>query len=103
MNPPADPGGDSTDPDHRAPSIGGLATFTPLALSGSLGWVRVAAPQAVPREACLAITAYIHLMRPDVPLKYLDAQAEGRSARWKKGPPASTSSTSATASTWTAR
>lgn len=76
MNPPADPGGDSIDSAHEAPGIGGLATFTPLALSGSLGWVRIAAPQAVPRAACLAVTAYIHLMRPDMPLKYLNAQAE---------------------------
>jgi hypothetical protein len=70
MNLPADPDGEGTDPDHRAPGIGGSATFTPLVLTGSLGWVRIAAPQAATRAACLAAAAYIHLMRPDVPLKH---------------------------------
>jgi hypothetical protein len=75
MNLPADPG-DGTGSDRRAPGIGGLATFTPLVLSGTLGWTRIAAPQAAARAACLAVTAYIHLMRPGVPLKNLDALAE---------------------------
>jgi hypothetical protein len=76
MNPPADPGGDGTESDQNGPDIGALATFTPMVLSGGLGWVRITAPQAAARAACLAVTAYMHLMRPDVPLRHLDAQAE---------------------------
>lgn len=75
MNLPADPGGDGTEPDQNA-AIGGMATFTPMVLTGSLGWVRIAAPQAAARPACLAVTAYMHLIRPDMPLKNLDAKAE---------------------------
>lgn len=47
-----------------------------MVLSGSLGWVRIAAPQAAARAACLAVTSYMHLMHPDAPLRNLDAQAE---------------------------
>lgn len=75
MNLPVDPGGDGIEPDQNA-AIGRLATFTPMVLTGSLGWVRISAPQAAARPACLAVTAYMHLMRPDMPLKNLDAKAE---------------------------
>lgn len=76
MNLPAVPGGDDTGIDQSAADIAGQATFTPMVLSGSLGWVRIAAPQAAARAACLAVTAYWHLMRPEVPLRNLDALAE---------------------------
>jgi hypothetical protein len=76
MNLPADPGGGGPELARMAANIGGLATFAPMVLSGSLGWVRIAAPQGAARAACLAVTAYIHLMQPDVPLRKLDAEAE---------------------------
>jgi ribosomal protein S11 len=50
--------------------------FTPMVLSGCLGWVRISAPQSGARAACLAVTTHIHLMRPDIPLRDLDARAE---------------------------
>ncbi|MGH3278918.1 MAG: hypothetical protein ACRDNW_07255 [Trebonia sp.] len=59
-----------------------------MALSGGPGWTRITAPQAAARPACLAVTAYIHLMRPDVQLKNLDAQAERAIRALEDGPPA---------------
>ena len=75
MNLPGAPGVAESE-QNAAAGIGGLATYTPMVLSGSLGWVRITPPQAVARAACLAVTAYMHLMSPDVPLKHLDAMAE---------------------------
>jgi len=65
----------SAAPGH-ARAQAGLAEFTPMALCDGLGWVRICAPQPGPRAACLAVTAYIHLMSPAVPLRDLDARAE---------------------------
>lgn len=48
----------------------------PDGLSGCLGWVRISAPQTGARAACLAVATHIHLMRPDIPLRDLDARAE---------------------------
>jgi hypothetical protein len=67
---------------HDGAAIGGagdasaLAVFTPMVLSGPLGWVRITPPQAAARAACLAVTAHIHLLRPDIPLRDLDHRAE---------------------------
>lgn len=47
-----------------------------MAYTDGLGWMRIAGPQAEPRAACLSVTAHIHLMRPDQPLRELDARAE---------------------------
>jgi hypothetical protein len=47
-----------------------------MVFSGCLGWVRISASQGGARAACLAVTAHIHLMRPDIPLRDLDARAE---------------------------
>jgi len=54
----------------------GWATFIPLAFTDGLGWVRITAPQTEARAACLRVTAHIHLMRPEFPLRELDSQAE---------------------------
>jgi hypothetical protein len=54
----------------------GPAAFIPMVLCGCLGWVRICAPQPRPRAACLAVTAYIHLLRPGIPLRDLDPHAE---------------------------
>jgi len=39
-------------------------------------WSRITAPQQDARAACLLVTAYIHLFRPEVPLRDLDTKAE---------------------------
>jgi hypothetical protein len=66
---------DRTAPDE-AWQLAALEAFTPMTLCDRLGWVRICAPQPRPRAACLAVTAYIHLMRPAFPLRSLDARAE---------------------------
>lgn len=76
MSPPVVPGHGNAAPGEVPADASMLAVFTPLVLSGSLGWVQVTAPQDTARAACLAVTAYIHLMRPDLPLRDLDAKAE---------------------------
>jgi hypothetical protein len=53
----------------------GPATFTPMAFDG-LAWSRITSPQQDARAACLLVTAHIHLFRPEVPLRDLDARAE---------------------------
>lgn len=50
--------------------------FIPMAYTDGLGWTRITAPQAEARTACLSVTAHIHLMRPDLPLRELDVGAE---------------------------
>jgi hypothetical protein len=50
--------------------------FVPLAYVAGLGWVRITAPRPDARAACLSVTAHIHLLQPDLPLRELDAQAE---------------------------
>jgi hypothetical protein len=41
-----------------------------------LAWSRITSPQQDARAACLLVTAHIHLFRPQVPLRDLDARAE---------------------------
>ena len=64
----------SCDPDHRR-CPDGLATFIPMAFDG-LAWSRIVGPQQDARAACLLAAAHIHLFRPEVPLRDLDARAE---------------------------
>jgi hypothetical protein len=78
MDLPGEPG-----PDGRAvPGCGGprhpggWAQYVPLAYVDVLGWVRITAPHAEARAACLSVAAYIHLTHPGLPLRDLDAQAE---------------------------
>lgn len=78
MDLPSEPG-----PDGRAaPGCGGTrhpggwAQYVPLAYVDVLGWARITTPHAEARAACLSVTAYIHLMHPELPLRDLDAQAE---------------------------
>jgi hypothetical protein len=53
-----------------------LAMFIPMAFIDGLGWVPITGPQAAPRAACLSVTARIHLLNPDLPLRDLDARAQ---------------------------
>jgi len=53
-----------------------LAAFIPMAFIDGLGWVPITGPQAAPRAACLSVTARIHLLNPDLPLRDLDARAQ---------------------------
>jgi hypothetical protein len=57
------------------PRRGSWVTFTAMAYDG-LAWSRITSPQQDARAACLLVTAHIHLFRPDVPLRDLDAKAE---------------------------
>jgi len=50
-------------------------TFTPMVFDG-LSWSRIAGPQQDARAACLLATAHVHLFKPEVPLRDLDARAE---------------------------
>jgi hypothetical protein len=64
----------SFDPDHRR-RLDDLATFIPMAFNG-LAWSRIIGPQRDARAACLLAAAHIHLFRPEVRLRDLDARAE---------------------------
>jgi hypothetical protein len=66
--------GDARDPG-RVHRFDGLAAFTPMVFDG-LAWSRIVGPQQDARAACLLVTAHIHLFRPQVPLRDLDARAE---------------------------
>jgi hypothetical protein len=67
--------GDGTASDSGpVPRPGSWVTFTPMARDG-MAWSRITSPQQDARAACLLVTAYIHLFRPDVPLRDLDARA----------------------------
>jgi hypothetical protein len=50
-------------------------TYTAMAYDG-LSWSRITGPRQDARAACLLVTAHIHLFRPEVPLRDLDARAE---------------------------
>ena len=50
--------------------------FAPLVFHDGLGWEPVTSPQPTARAACLKVAALIHLLRPCVPLRELDALAE---------------------------
>jgi hypothetical protein len=70
------------DGDRSAPALPGrmlrsavAVTFTPMVFDGR-GWSRITSPQEHPRAACLLVTAHIHLFRPELPLRDLDARAE---------------------------
>jgi hypothetical protein len=70
------PGGErDTDEDGQRPHRGDWVTFTPMAFDG-LSWSRIAGPQQDARAACLLATAHVHLFKPEVPLRDLDARAE---------------------------
>jgi len=60
---------------NRRAGPDGLAAFTPMTFDG-LAWSRITSPQRDARAACLLVTAHIHLFRPEVPLRDLDARAE---------------------------
>jgi hypothetical protein len=79
MNFPGEPGsnGDTSQArtPNRVPDPDRWATFTPMAFDG-LAWARITGPQQDARAACLLATAHIHLFRPEVPLRDLDAKAE---------------------------
>jgi hypothetical protein len=76
MDLPGGPGHDArTVPGRRNRAVG-WALFVPLAYADGLGWTRITVPQAEPRAACLSVAAHIHLMRPELPLRELDARAE---------------------------
>jgi hypothetical protein len=62
-----------------------LAAFTPMTFIDSLGWVPITGPQAGPRAACLSITAHIHLLNPDLPLRDLDERAQDSIAALESG------------------
>lgn len=64
----------SCDPDRRR-RPDDLATFIPMAFDG-LAWTRIVGPQRAARAACLLAAAHVHLFRPEVPLRDLDARAE---------------------------
>jgi len=49
--------------------------FAPMAFDG-LGWMRIAGPQPDARDACMSVTAHIHLLE-GLPLRELDARVEG--------------------------
>jgi hypothetical protein len=76
MAPSDRPARDCSAAPRDAQPQAGLAAFTPMTLCVPLGWIPICAPQPGPRAACLAVTAYIHLMRPATPLRDLDVQAE---------------------------
>jgi len=69
---------------RRQPAGGSWATFTPLVFDG-LAWSRITAPQQDARAACLLFTAHIHLFRPEVPLRDLDAKAENAIGELENG------------------
>jgi len=62
-----------------------LGVFTPLAFFDGLGWVPITGPQAAPRAACLSVTAHIHLLNPDLPLRELDERAQESIAALESG------------------
>jgi hypothetical protein len=68
----SDPGGHTTEDSVRVPEEWTL--FAPMAFDG-LGWVRIAGPQDDARQACMSVTARIHLLQ-GLPLSELDARAE---------------------------
>ncbi len=87
------PGGNECRDDHgtqgtssppRRPAD--WVTFTPMAFNG-LDWVRITSPQPTARFACLAVTAYISLLRPGTPLHDLDARAEAAIRALEDGAP----------------
>jgi hypothetical protein len=70
------PGGErDTDKADKRPRRGAWVTFTPMVFDG-LSWSRIAGPQQDARAACLLATAHVHLFKPEVPLRDLDARAE---------------------------
>ena len=72
------------DDPRRVPATGSWVTFTPLVFDG-LTWSRITAPQQDARAACLLVTAHIHLFRPEVPLRDLDALAEAAIRKLEDG------------------
>ena len=53
---------------------GEWSVYAPMAYDG-VGLVRIAGPQRDPRDACMSVSAYIHLL-DGLPLRELDARAE---------------------------
>ena len=53
---------------------GEWTVFAPMAFDG-VGWMRIAGPQLEARDACMSVTAFIHLLQ-GLPLSELDAHAE---------------------------
>lgn len=70
------PDGRAATGSNRTGRAGRLALFVPLVYVGGLGWTQIIPPCAEARAACLSVTAYIHLMHQELPLRHLDAQAE---------------------------
>lgn len=61
-----------------------LTLFAPMASDGT-GWLRIAEPQPDARAACMSVAAYVHLLRPGVPLCELEARAESAVADLEGG------------------
>jgi hypothetical protein len=57
-----------------------------MAFNG-LAWSRIAVPQQDARAACLLVTAHVHLFKPEVPLRDLDARAEPAIRELEEGAP----------------
>lgn len=76
MDLPGGLGQDGGSPSAAPRSAAGTALFAPLVFHDGLGWEPVTSPQPTARAACLKVTALIHLLRPCVPLRELDARAE---------------------------
>jgi hypothetical protein len=68
----SEPGGHSAEGGARV--LEEWTVFAPMAFDG-LAWVRIAGPQDDARQACMSVTARIHLLQ-GLPLSELDARAE---------------------------